>query len=135
MCNPGPHFKFCTCSPEQLDETYWKLSRGSTFETVNYVGSLAPPLDAGTEYFFSAESFVIDRLLFDLNNNPVFDFEYIPEVGDYLQIYIGDVLPDDIIGLGLIYTNGKFSSQSGGQDFNDDGTNLGIGNLKYIPKP
>ena len=78
---------------------------------------------------------MIDRLLFDLNNNPVFDFEYIPEDGDYLQIYIGDVLPDDIIGLGLIYTNGKFSSQSGGQDFNDDGTNLGIGNLKYIPKP
>lgn len=135
MCNPGPHFKFCTCSPEQLDETYWKLSRGSTFETVNYVGSLAPPLDAGTEYFFSAESFVIDRLLFDLNNNPVFDFKYIPEEGDYLEIYIGDVLPDEIIGLGLIYTNGKFSSQSGYQDFNDDGTNLGIGELKYIPKP
>jgi hypothetical protein len=134
MCNPGPHFKFCTCSPEKLGETYWKLSRGSTFETVNYVGSLAPPLDAGTDYFFSAESFVIDRLLFDLNNNPVFDFDYIPEDGDYLQIYIGDVLPDDIIGLGLIYTDGKFSSQSGGQDFNDDGTKLGIGELKYIPK-
>ena len=53
MCNPGPYFKFCTCSPEQLGETYWKLSRGSTFETVNYVGSIAPPLDAGTDYFFS----------------------------------------------------------------------------------
>ena len=135
MCNPGPYFKFCTCSPEQLCETYWKLSRGNTYQTINYVGSLATPLDAGREYFFSAESFVIDRLLFDLNNNPVFDFDYIPEDGDYLQIYIGDVLPDDIIGLGLIYTDGKFSSQSGGQDFNDDGTNLGIGNLKYIPKP
>ena len=135
MCNPGPYFKFCTCSPEQLGETYWKLSRGNTYQTVNYVGSLAKPLDAGTEYFFSAESFVIDRLLFDLNNNPVFDFDYIPEDGDYLQIYIGDVLPDDIIGLGLIYTDGKFSSQSGGQDFNDDGMNMGIGNLKYIPKP
>ena len=104
MCNPGPYFKFCTCSPEQLGETYWKLSRGNTSQIVNYVGSLAPPLDAGSDYFFSAESFVIDRLLFDLNNNPVFDFDYIPyEWGDimgssytYNRYHVGQHIPISI---------------------------------------
>ena len=80
MCKSGPYFKLCTCDPKNLGEHYWHLHRGSSFaeNTLMAVGDFAPPKDLGPDLFFDEQSFIIDRLLFDINNNPVFDFDYIP---------------------------------------------------------
>jgi hypothetical protein len=135
MCKTGPHFKLCSCSAEKLGENYWRLTRGNSVENIEVVGQWLPPLTDGQDYFFDTESFVIDRLLFDINNSPVFDFEYAPEEDDLLEIFMGEVLPDDIIGLALVYSDGQFEFSETEKFFRDDGKRLAIGNVRYVPKP
>ena len=130
MCKPGPHFKFCTCDPKDLGEHYWHLHRGSSFaeNTLMAVGDFAPPKDLGPDVFFDEQSFIIDRLLFDINNNPVFDFDYIPADGDTLFLGVGD----DIF-LDLIYKNGQFEFIDSSMSASNDGSDLGSGEIRYIP--
>ena len=117
------------------DKNYWRLTRGNSYETINLVGSWLPPLEIGRDTLFDTEGFVIDRLLFDVNNSPIFDFEYSPEEDDLLEIVIEDVLPDDQITLELIFTDGEFGFVEGEKFYKDDGKKLAGGNVRYVPKP
>ena len=92
------------------------------------VGDFAPPKDLGPGVFFDEQSFIIDRLLFDINNNPVFDFDYIPADGDTLFLGVGD----DIF-LDLIYKNGQFEFIDSSMSASNDGSDLGSGEIRYIP--
>ena len=107
MCKPGHIFKFCTCPGKALNNVNtWRLSRNSIEETeyIRKVGGLtAPPRPAGEPEYFHEDGFIIARLLHDLNNNEVFDFEYHPSEGDLLSVSIGDN-----INLDLIFSNDEF---------------------------
>ena len=88
MCDPGPYIKLCTCGNVDESEPHWVLRRGSSLINVPvimgvYVGS------GGSS--FDSEKFLINKITFDLNFNPVFDFEYSPVDGDTLQIIISDI--------------------------------------------
>ena len=127
MCKAGPHFKFCTCDPEDLGENYWRLNRGSSLYERSIVGS---PLGPGPEHRFDREQFLAERIIFDINNNPVFDFDYNPTEGDTFELQmLGDVVDSDgeregNIWLELIYKDGRFgelqefrlASQQDGKD-------------------
>jgi hypothetical protein len=128
MCNRGPYFKLCTCDPQNVGEYSWRLHRGSSFEDnwLMFVGNIAPPTDVVTDAFFDEESFIIDRILFDINNNPAFDFDYTPEEGDTLTLSIG---PD--IGLNLIFKNNQFEFLGGDTFAKHDGDDLGSGEIRY----
>jgi len=129
MCKPGPHFKLCTCDPKNLGYHYWHLHRGSSFEekTLMAVGEFAPPKDLEDSVFFNEVGFIINRLLFDINNNPVFDFDYIPADGDTLFLGIGADTTLD-----LIYKNGQFDFCDSSMSANNDRGNLGSGKIRYV---
>ena len=127
MCKSGPHFKFCTCDPENLGENYWRLNRGSSVEPYLIVGSIGEPYG---DHSFDREHFLAERIIFDINNNPVFDFDYNPTEGDTFELQmLGDVVDSDgeregNIWLELIYKDGRFgelqefrlASQQDGED-------------------
>ena len=83
MCERGPHFKFCTCDPKDLGKNFWKLTRGPKYSRSNIMGKFITPAN---EHPFDKQQFCIDRMLFDLNNEPIFDFEYTPQENDLLEI-------------------------------------------------
>ena len=127
MCKTGPHLKLCTCDPSNLGEYYWRLQRGSSLvETPMWVGSISPPENLGGSPFLSVECFIGDRLLFDINNSPVFDFSYTPEDGDTLLLSLGGDREFD-----LVFKDGQFEFIDMGVSSRNDGENLGAGAIKY----
>ena len=138
MCKPGPHFKFCTCDPENLGENYWRLNRGSSVEPYLIVGSIGEPYEGGS---FDREQFIAERIIFDINNNPVFDFDYNPTEGDTFELQmLGDVVDSDgeregNIWVELIYKNGQFSPL---EELNlasrQDGEDLKSGYVSFKPE-
>ena len=127
MCNPGPTFKFCTCSGKTLNSTNtWRLSRKNTTQQLDVVGGLTPPpLPEGEANYFSEDGFIVDRLLHDLNNNDVFDFDYNPLDGDRLSVSIGDD-----ISLELTFKDGYFDHSY--LDFVEGvGETVKVGDVKY----
>lgn len=100
MCKPGYYFKLCTCAAEDIDEeNCWRLGRIDTaprFDRV--IGSICPPefqLENTTNY-------LKNKMLEDLNQHSVFDFEYSPVEGDTLEVTM------DGRELSFKYENGKF---------------------------
>ena len=91
------------------------------------VGEFAPPKDLEDSVFFNEVDFIINRLLFDINNNPVFDFDYIPADGDTLFLGIGADTTLD-----LIYKNGQFDFCDSSMSANNDRGNLGSGKIRYV---
>jgi hypothetical protein len=130
MCKRGPYFKLCTCDPKKLGDYNWRLHRGSSFEenTLMAVGGIGIPKNLRPDVFFEEQGFIIDRLLFDINNNPVFDFDYIPVNGDTLSLVVGEH-----IFLDLIYKNKRFEFIDDSVIANNDGSELGSGEIRYIP--
>ena len=94
-----------------------------------FVDPFADPKDLEDSGFFNEARFIIDRLLFDINNNPVFDFDYIPADGDTLFLSMGDDTTLD-----LIYKNGQFDFCDSSMSANNDRGNLGSGKIRYVFK-
>lgn len=92
------------------------------------VGGIGIPKNLRPDVFFEEQGFIIDRLLFDINNNPVFDFDYIPVNGDTLSLVVGEH-----IFLDLIYKNKQFEFIDDSVIANNDGSELGSGEIRYIP--
>ena len=145
MCKPGPHFKFCTCDPKDLGENYWRLNRGSYINRMSVVGQWFKPYPGDP---FSTEAFLAERIIFDLNNNPVFDFDYNPTEGDTFELQMlgygkdsdeeqeenSDEEHEDNIWLELIYQNGRFvSMEETGSTSNRNGEELGSGYVSFEP--
>ena len=86
MCKPGYHFKLCTCSIDEIDdENFWRLWRIDTEESeeITNVGDIAPPQD---HFENTTIIYLKNKILEDLNQHNVFDFEYAPIDGDNLEI-------------------------------------------------
>ena len=137
MCKPGPHFKFCTCDPKDLGKNYWRLSRGSSVEPYLIVGSIGEPYGG---HSFDREHFLAERIIFDINNNPVFDFDYNPTEGDTFELQMlrygtnSDEEHEENIWLELIYQNGWFvSMEETGSTSSRNGEKLGSGYVSFEP--
>ena len=89
MCEPGPHIKLCTCGSVEEGEPYWILRRG---DSVSGYEDMMGSFPASRETIpYDNREFLIHKISFDLENNPVFDFEYSPQDGDALQIVITEI--------------------------------------------
>ena len=101
MCKPGYHFKLCTCATEDIDEeNCWRLMR---FSTSNYginmpIGLICFPRDD----LRVISTYLKHKILEDLNQYSVFDFDYAPLEGDTLEVTM------DGRELYFKYENGKF---------------------------
>ena len=87
MCTPGIHIKLCTCAEEKIDEKCcWRLARVNPEPEHFMEGSIA--LDP--EYFGGVEEYLHEKILADINNTKVFDFNYSPLEGDLLTLTYGE---------------------------------------------
>ncbi len=83
MCDPGIKIKLCTCDLSEIDQSNcWQLKSGANLLMV--VGDFMPP--EGGFVAFDTKSFIKQKIIDDLNDGGVFDFEYIPSNGDTLKI-------------------------------------------------
>ena len=126
MCSTGPHFKLCTCASIESSQNYWILTTGNKHVFNGVVGLIVPPAATPDASEFDLESFITDRLIHDLNNTNIFDFEYTPKVGDKICFVFDELKPEymeehadysievvfdgerfDTLGLGSDYEGGK----------------------------
>ena len=71
MCKPGTHIKLCTCAEEEIDESRcWSIFRDDPNSDEKWLGTIEPPI------FSNIEMYMEQKLLEDLNNKDVFDFNY-----------------------------------------------------------
>ena len=101
MCKPGYHFKFCTCATEDIDEeNCWRLMRFSTANgAINMpIGLICFPRDDLRVIM----TYLQHKILEDLNQYSVFDFDYAPLEGDTLEVTM------DGREFHFKYENGKF---------------------------
>lgn len=88
MCKPGKYIKLCTCAAEQIiEERCWYLSRLDPDPQIFAIGDIKfiEPDDPD-----SLKSYLEDKILSDVNNTKVFDFEYLPQDGDLLNLNYDD---------------------------------------------
>lgn len=87
MCRSSTHIKLCTCEGLNFSKgNSWQLNKAASESVV--VGTFI--MEDGSEQLsdFSIETVLEDKLLFDLNNHDVFDFEHEPQVDDLLTINV-----------------------------------------------
>ena len=89
MCEAGPHIKFCTCGEIEAELPHWLLRRKTSVgDYEDMMGSFPAPTET---ILYDNSEFLVHKITFDLNNNPVFDFEYVPKDGDAIQIIINEI--------------------------------------------
>ena len=89
MCKLGPYIKFCTCGEIQAELPHWVLRRKTSVGGYeDMMGSFGAPSET---MLYDNREFLVHKITFDLNNNPVFDFEYAPQDGDAVQIIIDEI--------------------------------------------
>ena len=111
MCKPGYHFKLCTCSSDEIDEeNFWRLLRIDTSEGAQNMspGTIAFPLPQSGN---TTIIYLKKKMLEDLNQHKVFDFEYAPVDGDQLIITL------DGQEISFQYEGGKFVEDEEYYDF------------------
>jgi hypothetical protein len=94
MCSTGPHFKLCTCTGIESSQNYWILTTGNEHVLDGVVGLIVSPADIPEASEFDLETFITDRLLHDLNNASIFDFDYMPKVGDKICFVFDELKPE-----------------------------------------
>jgi hypothetical protein len=84
MCDFSTGFKFCTCEDFKQNTTdipyIWQLTRWLGNKETNMMGSIIGPSDS------LGDGLTIELVLEKLNTGNCFDFEYIPQENDQLQI-------------------------------------------------
>ena len=86
MCRSNTHIKLCTCEGLNFSKgNSWQLNKSASKHDIvgSFIQSEGPRL-----FDFSIFSVVEDKLLFDINNYDVFDFEYRPQENDLLTINV-----------------------------------------------
>ena len=134
MCTTGPHFKLCTCSDTSELRDYWVLTTDNNKIDTGVVGSICMPVDLGGPSLFSNDSFIQERLEFDLNNADVFDFEYEPKEGDKLTVHFKqfeEECEEDDFDMVWVYSNGAFQSLEMGEDY-IGGSSLAKGDVRFV---
>ena len=104
MCDVNGPFKLCTCDSD-LDrkKPHWILHRIiQSREVINVMG-----------LFYQPEPYIIISLRSlkrRLNSINVFDFDYIPQDGDFLELFVSPDPSDDelMADFELEYSNGKW---------------------------
>ena len=104
MCDVNGPFKLCTCDSDlDLKKPHWILHRFiKTREVINVMG-----------LFYQPEPYVkisLRSLKRRLNSINVFDFDYIPQDGDFLELFVSpDPFDDELMAdFELEYSNGKW---------------------------
>ena len=107
MCNPKYQFKLCTCNDNSSSKARWFLRRFNDSDWFN--------MEQGKGRCFHPKYTNINEstgqeIFEELNNNNCFDFEFIPEEGDILNIILsisGEELPYE-----FIYQANKWSMEN-----------------------
>ena len=86
MCKSNTHIKLCTCEGLNFSKgNSWQLNKSASMHDI--VGTFIQ-IEGPHLFDFSISSVVEDKLLFDLNNHDVFDFDYQPKEDDLLTINV-----------------------------------------------
>jgi len=97
MCKAGTHIKLCTCAGKEIDEARsWNIFRVDPNSDEILEGTIEPPV------FTNLGMYMEQKLLEDLNNEDVFDFNYEAKNGDELVIFLDDH------SFAFEYKDGKF---------------------------
>ena len=84
MCKPGKYIKLCTCAADQIiEDRCWYLRKLDPDPQIFAIGLITyiEPEDPA-----SLQSYLEEKILSDINNTKVFDFEYSPQDGDLLDL-------------------------------------------------
>ena len=84
MCKPGKYIKLCTCAADQIiEDRCWYLRKLDPDPQIFAIGLITyiEPEDP-----VSLQSYLEEKILSDINNTKVFDFEYSPQDGDLLDL-------------------------------------------------
>lgn len=100
MCTPQKHIKLCSCGTlEPGQNKTWRLVRGSAY--LDIVGEFFPPDEDYQE--FKLGVFLQQKILNDLNNENVFDFDYKKIDGDVLIISLNNQEYHYVFSAGKFY--------------------------------
>ena len=132
MSNVGPRFKLCRCDAGQISQSFWKLTRGNTHETLEWCGDMEPPLKRGEPIFFDTHKYLASRLEFDLINSKIFDFKFIPQSGDLLTVQFGEDLVENGMPVEFVFSAGQFKRVSNSIYYHSDGLNIAFGEICFI---
>ena len=84
MCKPGKYIRLCTCAADQIiEDRCWYLRKLDLDPQIFAIGLITyiEPEDPA-----SLQSYLEEKILSDINNTKVFDFEYSPQDGDLLDL-------------------------------------------------
>ena len=84
MCKPGKYIRLCTCAADQIiEDRCWYLRKLDPDPQIFAIGLITyiEPEDPA-----SLQSYLEEKILSDINNTKVFDFEYSPQDGDLLDL-------------------------------------------------
>jgi hypothetical protein len=95
------------------------------------VGKIVRPPDIGEITKLDFESFIIGRLLHDLNNTNIFDFDYTPKVGDKIRFVFDELKPEDMeeheeYPIEVVFDGEQFDTIGLGSDY-EGGRELYVG--------
>ena len=139
MCSVGSHFKLCTCSIDETFQNFWILKTGNTHILNDMVGKIVRPPDIGEITKLDLESFIIGRLLYDLNNTNIFDFDYTPKVGDKICFVFDELKPSYMeehkdYSIVVVFDGEQFDTPGLGSDY-EGGKELMRGEICVVPYP
>ena len=139
MCSVGPHFKLCTCSNDETVQNFWILNTGNTHIINDVVGKIVRPPDIGEIMKLDFESFIIGRLLHDLNNTNIFDFNYTPKAGDKICFFFEELKNNDFdeqqdYSIEVVFDGEQFDTVGLGSDY-EGGKELMRGEICVVPFP
>ena len=84
MCKPGKYIKLCTCAADQIiEDRCWYLRKLDPDPQIFAIGLITYIEPEDPE---SLQSYLEEKILNDINNTKVFDFEYSPQDGDLLDL-------------------------------------------------
>ena len=139
MCSVGSHFKLCTCSIDETVQNFWILKTGNTHILNDVVGKIVRPPNIGEITKLDLESFIIGRLLRDLNNINIFDFDYTPKVGDKICFVFDELKPSYMeehkdYSIEVVFDGEQFDTPGLGSDY-EGGKELMRGEICVVPYP
>lgn len=139
MCSLGSHFKLCTCSIDETVQNFWILKTGNTHILNDVVGKIVRPPNIGEITKLDLESFIIGRLLHDLNNTNIFDFDYTPKVGDKICFVFDELKPSYMeehkdYSIEVVFDGEQFDTPGLGSDY-EGGKELMRGEICVVPYP
>jgi hypothetical protein len=125
MCKQNNEIKFCTCIGENIDiakdKYIWTLNKFLGSKGIK--GKILKPIED------FGNGITIEIVLDKINNENIFDFEYIPEEKDCLTINIKGETRSEYKYFSLLFENGKW--RKGGKAFSNWG-NIAKGEVKKV---